>query len=72
MDEGARKHVGHRDTCSYNTSLKDPAMGYNTAIVKGGVQSEDVGEGGEGAKKDVGYRVLPNLKKLFIKIQYTN
>ena len=35
-------------------------------------QSEDVGEGGEGAKKDVGYRVLPNLKKLFIKIQYTN
>ena len=47
-------------------------MGYNTAIVKGGVQSEDVGEGGEGAKKDVGYRVLPNLKKLFIKIPYTN
>ena len=45
--KGVRKHVGHRDTCSYNTSLKDPAMGYNTAIVKSGLEyeSKDLGEG---------------------------
>jgi len=30
-----------------NTSLKDPAMGYNTAIVKSGLEyeSKDLGEG---------------------------
>ena len=63
---GVRKHVGHRETRSYKTSPKDLSVGYHAAIVVVGLEyvSEDVREGGEGARrKDVGCRDATESKK---------
>ena len=52
-----------------NTSLKDPAMGYNTAIVKSGLEYESKDSGGEVKKqrKMLVIEILPNLKKTVYK-----